>query len=546
MVQKADIVIYGNHIFNGTQANTFAGAIGIADKQIIFVGDEEGVTPFLSQNTKIIHYENQFIMPGMIDAHTHVQTTMMHKEGVDVSRCSSAKECAQKIRLFHETHPEKEWILAYGWLMSDWQTTEFPTKDILDQVVSSKPVIATQGEEHGMWLNTKAMEWLGIDRNFPGIKEGYVKVDDQGNPSGCLFEGSMKTIIQKCYNFSTKQAKEILHKFSDYASANGVTAVTDMRPLFGVNLGKDEAYEAYAKEGKGIRYFTTLQLDTKNCDKVLELQERWIELDMLYCVGFKEFMDGVASAYTAYLSKPYSDNPTTCGQPFMTKEVLEEKVMAAHAKGISIHIHCIGDAAIRMTLDAYEKANKVYGRQKQRHTIEHVEVLDDTDVNRFAQYDITASVQPEHLVLMSQTDEGETYRNFFGEERESMLFRYKDILDTGANVAFGTDVPIVDINPFIGIYRAMTRVHNDGLPLGGWNSSQKFTIYDALKAYTYGAAYSVGLEESFGQIKVGHYADLIVVDRNLTAVTPDEIRNASIVMTMVNGQEIYKNQEKIV
>lgn len=538
-MQFVDKVIYGNHIFNGTEAKSFAGAIGIAGKHIIYVGEADGVKPYLNEATEILDYGDQFVMPGFIDAHTHVQTTVMHHEGVDIGRCASMEEAAERIRVYNEEHPEKEWILAYGWLMADWGTSEFPTKEILDKAVSDKPVIATQGEEHGMWLNTKAMEWMGVDRNFPGIEEGFVKVDEDGNPTGCLFEGSMSPIIKKCYDFPAEKAVEILGKFSDYAASYGVTAVTDMRPLFGVNLGKDEAYEEYANKYEGIRYFTTLQLDKDNCDKVLELQERWKDLDQLYCVGFKDFMDGVASAYTAYLLEPYSDNPTTCGQPFFSQEELEEKVMAAHEKDISIHVHCIGDAAVRMVLDAYEKANLKFGRKHQRHAIEHIEVLHAQDVKRFAQYDITASVQPQHLVLMSLTDEGETYRSYFGPERDHMLFRNKDILDTGANVAFGTDAPIVHINPLPGIYRAMTRVHDDGLPVGGWGPSQKLKVFEALKAYTYGAAYSVGLEDSFGQLKVGHYADIVAIDLDLSSASAEEIRDAKVIMTMVNGKVIY-------
>jgi predicted amidohydrolase YtcJ len=539
-MQKAETVIYGKHIYNGTDASTFDGAVGIVEKHIIYVGDRDGVEPFLSEATTILDYGDRFVMPGFIDAHTHVQMTIMHHEGVYIGRCLSMEAAAEKVRIYSEAHPEKEWILAYGWLMADWGSNEFPTKELLDKAVPGKPVIATQGEEHGMWLNTKAMEWVGMDRNFPGIKEGYVKVDSEGNPTGCLFEGSMRPIIKKCYDFPTEKTIDILNRFSDYAVANGVTAVTDMRPLFGVNLGKDEAYETYAKKGQGIRYFTTLQLDKDNCEKVLELKERWKEFDKLYCVGFKDFMDGVASAYTAYVLEPYSDCPSTCGQPFMTKEELEEKVLAAHKSDISIHIHCIGDAAVRMVLNAYEMANQTYGRQHQRHAIEHIEVLQDKDVPRFAQYDITASVQPQHLVLMSDTDEGETYRGYFGPERDHMLFRNKDILDTGANVAFGTDAPIVDINPLPGIYRAMTRVHDDGLPLGGWNPSQIMNVYEALKAYTYGAAYSVGLEDRFGQLRVGYYADIVAIDLDLSAASPEEIRDAKVIMTMINGKVVFR------
>jgi predicted amidohydrolase YtcJ len=539
-LQKADIVIYGKNIFDGTQQRVFDGAIGIAGKRIIFVGDREKVAPFLKEETLILNYNEQFVMPGFIDSHTHVQHTIMHFEGVYVGGCASMKEAAEKIHTYYIENPKKKWILAYGWLMADWKTNEFPTKELLNWAVPDKPVIATQAEEHGMWLNSKAMEAVGIDRNFMGIQEGYTKIDAEGNPTGCIFESSMRPIVEKFFLLPTKKSKEMLDKFSEYASTNGITTVTDMRPLFGVDLGSDEAYESYAKKEIGIRYCTTVQLGAKNCNKVLKLKERWKEYDFLYCVGFKDFMDGVASAYTAFLSEPYCDNPTACGAPFMTKEELEEKVLEAHKQDISVHIHCIGDEAVHWVLDAYEKANLTYGRQHQRHTIEHIEVLKDEDVSRFVKYDITASVQPQHLVLMSHTDEGETYRNYFGSQRDHMLFRNKDIINTGANVAFGTDAPIVDINPLPGIYRAMTRVHDDGLPENGWNPSQKLTVYEALKAYTYGSAYSMGLEDRIGQLKEGYLADITIIDTNLAQASSEQIRDAHINMTMVNGKIIYK------
>lgn len=535
-----DVVIYSNSIFDGTNKELISGAIGIKDKKIRYVGTKEDIEPYVDKQTNIYHYEEQFVMPGFIDAHTHVQVTIMHKNGVSLSGAKSKEEAAKRVEEYAKAHKELSFIFAYGWLPADWIDMSLPTKELLDQAVPDRAVIATHQEEHGMWLNTKALEWIGLDQSSYGIKEGYLKVDEYGELTGCMFEKAMVPVIRKCFEYNVADLTDMLFQFSDYAVPYGVTSVTDMRPLFGVDIGKDEAYENYAKEEKGIRYFTTLLLDEKNNEKVAVCKKWWEEYDHLYMVGYKDFMDGVCSAYTAALVEPYSDNADLVGDTFWTQEVLNEKIANAHKEGINVHIHCCGDRAVRCTLNAYENAIQLYGKMDNRYCIEHVEALTDEDLDRFAELDVTASMQPQHLVLMSATDEGEIYRNYFGPERDHTLFRYKDLMDSGANVAFGTDAPIVHINPLHGIYRAMTRVHDDGLPLGGWGPTQKLEAWEACKAYTYGSAYSVGLENLFGQIKEGCFADIIAIDTNLFTATPLQVRDAKNVMTMIDGKVAYR------
>jgi len=277
--------------------------------------------------------------------------------------------------------------------------------------------------------------------------------------------------------------------------------------------------------------FGDLELAAKNADLC--------KGDMVKANLVKQFVDGVFTTHTALVLEDYKDAPGNKGIQLCELDKIADAIKTAHKNGLSVKIHAIGDRSIMFTLDCFEGAIKLFGKNEARHAIEHVELVSDQDIPRFRELGIIPSVQPEHVGLMP-TWEGEEYRYVLGEERAAKTWRFKTLLQTAGVLAIGSDCPVVDNNPFYAIHRGVTRLHDDGLPVGGWNPTEKLTVAEILKGYTYGSAYGVSRENELGTLEAGKLADIIVVDRNLFEVSPDSIRNAKVDITIMNGKIIYE------
>jgi len=253
----------------------------------------------------------------------------------------------------------------------------------------------------------------------------------------------------------------------------------------------------------------------------------------------KQFVDGVITTHTALLLEDYTDAPGNRGTQLSELDKIDAAVQEGHKRGLWIKIHAIGDRAIRFTIDSYEKAIKTYGANGCRHAIEHVEMVTDSDIERFGQLGLIPSVQPEHVGLMP-TWEGEEYRVNIGEERAGRTWPFRSLLESAGVLAIGSDCPVVDNNPFYASHRGITRLHDDGLPEGGWNPTQKLTVADILRGYTLGSAYGIGREDELGTLEEGKFADIVVIDRNLFEAEPEDIRSANVDMTIMDGKVIFE------
>jgi hypothetical protein len=257
----------------------------------------------------------------------------------------------------------------------------------------------------------------------------------------------------------------------------------------------------------------------------------------------KQFLDGVPTTYTALTIEEYSDKPGDTGTQLSDLDAIARQVLEAHRLGFSVRLHACGDRAVRIALDCFEAAIKKYGKNEARHGIEHIESIHPSDIPRFKELGIVPSVQPEHLAL-TQNFTDNPYLPRYGEERSKYLWPLKSLLDSAGMLAIGTDCPVVDSDPFLEIYRAVTRVHNDGQPVGGWNPEQKLTMSEVLKAYTYGSAYGTRREKELGTLEAGKLADIVVLDRNLFEIEASAIRSTTVKLTIMDGRIIYKSDEK--
>lgn len=537
MTMHADLVIKSNAIFDSVSNEPFAGFVAVQGNKIAAVGKPEEAQSFIGPDTQVYDCEDKLVMPGFHDSHTHLILAGMYKTYPNLGAAKSEEETAQMLKDYYDAHPTDGWLFGFNWYHVFWDVKELPKKETLDKYFPDQPVFLLNAEAHGAWVNSKALEIAGVTKDTPDPFGGEINRDENGEPTGFLYEAAIAYVAKHALVFSEEQEKTYLKKFMEAAAELGVTAVVDVQPYFGRDLGSLDVYTDLEKSGElTIRIAAAADL-LGDLDQALENSKKY-KTDKVRAHMLKQFVDGVITTHTALLLDDYADEPTK-GTPLFELDKLEAAVQEAHKRGLWIKIHAIGDRAIRFTIDSYEKAIKAYGKNGCRHAIEHLEMTSDADLPRFKELGLIPSVQPEHIGLMP-TWEGEEYRVNLGEERAGKTWPLKSLLEQAGVLAIGSDCPVVDNNPFYAIHRGVTRLHDDGLPEGGWNPTQKLTIAEVLKGYTYGSAYGIGREDEMGTLEAGKYADIAVIDKNLFAATPDEIRNSTVEMTIMDGKVVYK------
>lgn len=534
---RADIVIQGKRMFTGRGSGPKPGSIAIKNGTIINVGGEEEGETYVGSDTEVYRFDDELIMPGFHDFHIHLTMGCLYEDCVNLANARSARETAQMVKQFADERPDDEWILGFSWYHIFWDEKVMPDRTILDELIPDRPVFLLNAECHGAWLNSKALEIVGIDGQTPDPPFGVIVKDDQGQPTGILLETAMK-LADEAFRIPERKARRLMERFMSKANRLGITSISDMLPLPGFELGDPAFYRTLENEGKlSVRNFFLSPLDG-DLERAKTLRKLY-RSDVLRFAGLKQFLDGVPTTYTALMVDPYSDHSTR-GEPFLPPEMIEEWVVAADKEGFRVRLHACGDGAVRLGLDVYEAAARQNGKRDARHTIEHIEVIHPDDIRRFSKLGVVASMQPEHLTITDAFADN-IYRIRLGKERERYSWPIRTLVASGAHMAFGSDFPVVDIDPMLEIYRAVTRLHNDGEPKGGWNPDEKITIAEALKYYTLGSAYGNFMEDKLGTLEAGKLADVIVLDRDLFMAETEEILEAKVKLTVMDGKVVYKD-----
>lgn len=534
-MNSADLIIQGNRIFTGKEM--IQGSIAVKDGKILNISKRDGFE-YTGQNTKVYKFENQTIMAGFHDFHVHLTLGCLFEDYANLANARSAREAAQMVKKFADKRPDDEWVLGFSWYHIFWDEKIMPDRSILDELIPDRPVFLLNAECHGAWLNSKGLEMAGINEHTPDPPFGTIVKDKDGQPTGILLETAMK-LADQAFHIPEKKAEELLSRFLSAANRLGITSVSDMLPLPGFELGDLSLYRKFEKEGKlTVRNFFLSPLNG-DLDQAKELRDTY-QSDMLKFSGLKQFLDGVATTYTAYMVSPYSDNPAIKGEPFLPPDLLEQWVTEADREGFRVRLHACGDGAVRLGLDLFEAAAGRNGKRDSRHAIEHIEVIHPDDINRFADMGVIASMQPEHMAITGRFKDN-IYPVRLGKERDPFTWPIKTLAESGAYMAFGSDFPVVELDPMLEIYRAVTRQYNDGEPEGGWNPQEKISISEALRHYTYGPAFGNFMEHKLGTIEKGKLADLIVLDRDLFAAESAELLEARVKLTVMNGNVVYKD-----
>lgn len=537
----ADIIIKSNAVFTVHDENPFRGGVAMKGNRIVAVAGYDDIDRYITEDTKVMEYGDNLVMPGLIDAHDHFWWGAVAGSNhvVDITDSESEEEAVRKIKQYADDNPDEKRIRGFGWYPSTWHDAPLPTKKSLDDAIPDRPVYMNCADAHTGWLNTKALEESGY---YPGMKlgAGYLGMDEKGELNGLVHEPDALIIAwEKYYDFPSDQIHEITLKLLKGLARYGVTSVGEMS----ADDYKDSTRNRYnifrEMEMKGeltcrIHSFMKFMRMT-DFDVTKQWQEKF-NSDIFRISGVKGFLDGVMSTYTGYLLEPYEDRPDTCGYgvPLDTAESFNASVVAANAAGLPVRVHAIGDAAVRMALDAYECSIQKNGRHGLRNTVEHMEIYDPKDLPRFKELGVIASMQGEHLPL----ERNEKIIRV-GEERTKRQWAFRSILDAGATLAFGTDYPVVFFNQFPGIYASITRRNYDGT-IAGVECNEYITLGEALTANTLGSAKAYTREHELGTLETGKLADVIVLDRNLFDVPVEEIKDTRVLLTIMNGKIVYE------
>lgn len=536
--QKADVIISSDCIFDGISDTPYAGAVAIAGDRIVAVGDRSKIEHLRNEATIHYDYGDNLLMPGFHDSHVHLILSGLFQTCVNLHSARSEQEAAIMVRDFARTRPQDPWVLGFTWYHIFWDKQELPCKETLDAVLPDRPVFLLDYEGHGAWINSKAMEICGINRDTPNPPGGEIARDAKGEPTGFICESAMSLASRFAYEIPLDMQKDLLMQFMGKAAQFGVTSVSDMQPFVGKELGAVELYKQMDIDGELTVRLNILPELTGDLRKVRLMRDAYKQGKVRFS-GLKQFLDGVATTYTALMIEPYSDKPDVSGHPVVDPQEVKQWIQAADEQGFRVRLHACGDGAVRLALDCYENASKVNGKRDARHTIEHIENIHPDDIKRFNELGVTASMQPEHLA-MTDVFMDNPYPIRLGAKRSELTWPMQTLLKSGARLVFGSDCPVVDLDPMLGVYRAVSRLHNDGEPLGGWNPCEKLSMAQVLRGYTSGAAFSEFMENELGTLQAGMLADMVVLDRNLFTIPIEEIRNTKAVLTMVDGKVVFE------
>jgi predicted amidohydrolase YtcJ len=453
--------------------------------------------------------------------------------------CRSEEETALKVKEAADADPQKNgWVYGFGWYHVFWDKKELPRKETLDKYFPDRPVLLLNAEAHGVWVNSKGLEVAGITRETPDPFGGKITKGADGEPTGFLYENASGLATRFAYDFDEETERELIDLFLGQAAAYGITSVGDVMPYFHGNMGTPATYHKLDLDGKLTARIHAAPDLLGDLDEV-EAWRKEYNSEKYQINQVKSFLDGVSTTHTALMLEPYADDPSSQGTPLFDLDAIKKAVPEAHRRGLSTRLHTCGDASLRFGLDCFEEAIRLHGKNDCRHTLEHCEIAADEDIPRFGELGITPSVQPEHIAITSTFAEN-PYFVSMGEERANRTWPFRRLLDSAGILAFGSDCPVVDNNPFLEIYRAVTRKHNDGKPEGGWAPTEKLTLAESLRFYTHGSAYVAGREHELGRLAPGYYADIVVLDRNLFDVSEKEILSGKVDITIMDGKVIYR------
>lgn len=531
-------VIYNvsGYTLTGNELHRFE-AIAFRGDVVLETGTSSDITQ-LYETFEQIDGEGLTLLPGLIDAHAHVMGLGFQEMDVDVSGLRSLDETLEKIGNYAEANPDLEWIRGRGWNQVLWENNEFPTASDIDEVVSDRPVWLTRVDGHAGWGNTLAMELSGISRETPDVQGGRIIRDTRGDATGIFIDATMRYISENIPERTEEDHRQALTQALDAMSAHGLTSVHDARTasltwdlykeFADSGMLKTRIYAMVAGMGDEFDVFSENGPIEQYADHKLSLR------------SVKISSDGALGSRGAAMLEEYSDEPENSGLLFYDQDEMNNMLLRGAENGYQMNIHAIGDAANRQVLNGFQYVKEQMGDQTDmRHRIEHAQVLAPEDIPRFVELELVASMQPTHA-----TSDMNMAEDRVGAHRIEGAYAWQTFLNQGTVIAGGSDFPVENVNPFYGLYSAVTRKDHEGMPPGGWYSEQALSRIEALQIFTIDAAYAAHQEEVIGSLEEGKKADFILVDRDFFEVDASEIWQTEVIQTWMAGERVFEKDRQ--
>jgi predicted amidohydrolase YtcJ len=546
---SADTVLVNAHIYTVNPKQPWAQALAIRDGKLLAIGTDRTIARYRGKSTKVIDAKGRLVLPGFTDCHAHFLDGSFTLQEVNLDDASTIAEIVKRVKAYAAVHPKDPWLLGRGWIYPVFGPSGLPDKKYLDEIVSDRPVYLESYDGHTWWANSKALEAAHITRQTPNPPGGEIVRDPAtGEPTGAIKEDAADAVVRVAIPEPDREAKlQAIRAGIKHANQFGVVRVHVPGSVYAHkdDLQSVELLDELRRSGElTLRYYLAYRLDPPDMSdrqlaQILQAHDRYHD-EWIAAGAAKFFLDGVIETHTAAMLAPYSNAPALSGDLLWDSEKYKRFVAELDRRGIQVFTHAIGDRAIRVALDGYQNAAKMNGTRDARHRIEHIEDVSAADIPRFGQLGVIASMQPLHAY--PDEDAFKAWVPSVGPERAQRAWAWHSIQAAGGVLAFGSDWPIVTLNPWPGVQNAVTRQTTEGEPKGGWIPSERITLADAIRGYTLNAAFAGHREKTEGSLEAGKLADLIVVTQDIFRVDPSKIGETKVLLTMVGGRVVYESE----
>ena len=523
------LAVVNARVWTGDPRRPWADAIAVDGERITLVGTSAAVKKLAAPSTRVIDAGGMMVVPGFIDSHVHFISGGFGLSSVQLRDAKTPAEFIRRIKEYAATLPAGAWITEGNWDHEQWGG-ELPRRDWIDSVTPNNPVWINRLDGHMSLANSAALRAAGVDATTAEVAGGTIVRGADRSPTGILKDNATSLVDRVVPDPPAEVVDRAVDAAMSYVAGNGVTSVHNMGTFADL-----AAFERAHRSGRmKTRIYAVVPLASwaqlRDTVKARGHGDAWLHIG-----GLKGFVDGSLGSHTAAMLQPFTDAPNDTGLFVNTPAHLYEWTSGADKAGLQVIVHAIGDKAIRTQLDIYQRVEKEDGPRDRRFRIEHLQHIAPADIPRVAPLRVIASMQPYHAI-----DDGRWAEKVIGHERAKTTYAFRSLRDASVRLAFGSDWFVAPATPIEGIYAAVTRRTLDDKNPGGWIPEQKIGVEDALRAYTSGAAYAEFMEKEKGTLAKGTLADFVILDRDLTKIAPETIRDTKIVMTVVGGEPVYE------
>jgi predicted amidohydrolase YtcJ len=544
-----ELLLHNAKVYTSDPQNPRCEAIAVKDGVITAIGGEE-LRLNAGPDAEVMDAKGRLVLPGFIDSHCHPSLTV-YRAALDLSSCGTIVEYQSAIRRYAREHPELPVIKGAGWFYTDFGG-EAPHRSLIDAAVHDRPVMIYSGDFHSLWVNSKALEAAGLDDSVENPEGGVIARDENGRLTGYFNETpAVKVIENRLSAFGPEDYKEGIKKFFRDANSVGITAVHDAGVLFEEGWG---GYGLMREDEYSLGVFLSNVIEPRAADALREAVALTVKRKAAFENAFvrlntvKLFMDGVPEANTAVLEEDYLNEPGNAGKPQWNLDAFDEACRLADAAGWQLHVHCIGDRALRYTLDAFQKAEKANGKRDSRHIAAHLQLVNESDIPRMRELGVTA--MPTAFWFEKSAMYYEVELNNLGKERADREYPMKSLFDAGVLTACGSDSPVsittpvldVDFAPLQAIQQGVLRANPLSDPHDMKNVSnpgERVNLERMIAAYTINGARANFAEDRMGSITPGKEANFIILDQNIFEIPPALIYKTRVLATYFRGKPVW-------